>query len=37
MQGFFTPDSNWTWYVAEGSQNGEDYIFFGFVIGHFPE
>jgi len=30
---FFTPDSNWTWYVTEGSPEGEDFIFFGFVIG----
>ncbi len=34
---FFTPDSNWTWYVTEGSPEGEDFIFFGFVVGHFPE
>ena len=27
---FFTPDSNWTWYVLEF--NGED-IFFGLVVG----
>ena len=31
---FFTPDSNWTWYVLEF--DGED-IFFGYVIGHYPE
>jgi len=31
---FFTPDSNWTWYVTEF--NGDD-IFFGFVIGFEPE
>jgi hypothetical protein len=30
---FFTPDSNWTWYVTEGSPEGEDFIFFGYVIG----
>jgi len=30
---FFTPDSNWTWYVTEGSQEDEDFIFFGFVCG----
>ncbi len=28
-----TPDSNWTWYVTEGSAEGDDFIFFGFVIG----
>jgi hypothetical protein len=31
---FFTPDSNWTWYASEF--DGDD-IFFGLVIGHFPE
>jgi hypothetical protein len=31
---FFTPDSSWTWYVTEF--DGED-LFFGFVVGHFPE
>jgi hypothetical protein len=30
---FFTPDSNWVWYATEGSQEGDDFIFFGFVIG----
>ncbi len=39
---FFTPSSNWTWYVTEGSaqvdpedpEGGEvDFLFFGFVIG----
>jgi hypothetical protein len=30
---FFTPDSNWTWYVTEGSPEGEDFIFFGYVTG----
>ncbi len=39
---FFTPDSNWTWYVTEGSaqhdpdtpDHGEvDFLFFGLVIG----
>ncbi len=30
---FFTPDSNWTWYVTEGSPEGDDFIFFGYVIG----
>lgn len=31
---FFTPDSNWTWYVTEF--DGED-RFFGLVVGHFTE
>lgn len=30
---FFTPDSNWTWYVTEGQAEGDDYRFFGFVQG----
>src|SRR5687767_9695790 len=30
---FFTPDSNWTWYATEGSPEGDDFIFFGYVIG----
>lgn len=30
---FFTPDSNWTWYVTEGSPEEDDFIFFGYVIG----
>ncbi|MEE8160873.1 MAG: DUF2958 domain-containing protein [Acidobacteriota bacterium] len=29
----FTPDANWTWYVTEGSLEGDDFIFFGYVIG----
>jgi hypothetical protein len=30
---FFTPDAGWTWYATEGSPEGEDFIFFGYVIG----
>jgi hypothetical protein len=30
---FFTPDSSWTWYVTEGSAKGDDFLFFGYVIG----
>lgn len=30
---FFTPDSNWTWYVTEGEEEEGDFIFFGYVIG----
>ncbi len=30
---FFTPDSRWTWYATEGGPEGEDFVFFGFVIG----
>lgn len=31
---FFTPDSNWKWYVAEGQQEDDDFLFFGYVKGH---
>jgi hypothetical protein len=31
---FFTPDSGWTWYASEF--DGED-LFFGLVVGHYPE
>lgn len=30
---FFTPDSNWTWWVTEGSPEEDDFRFFGFVQG----
>lgn len=30
---FFTPDSNWTWFITEGGAEDDDYIFFGYVIG----
>jgi hypothetical protein len=30
---FFTPDSNWTWYVTEGSEEDGEFRFFGYVIG----
>lgn len=29
---FFTPDSNWTWYVTEGSEEDGEFRFFGYVI-----
>lgn len=34
---FFTPDSNWTWLVTEGEPDGDDFRFFGYVIGQFEE
>jgi len=34
---FFTPDANWTWYATEGSAEEDDFIFFGYVIGHESE
>jgi Protein of unknown function (DUF2958) len=30
---FFSPFTNWTWFVTEGSQEEDDFIFFGYVIG----
>lgn len=30
---FFTPDSSWTWFVTEGQAEGDDFLFFGYVIG----
>src|SRR5574338_1404898 len=30
---FFTPWSNWTWYVFEGEPEGDDFRFFGYVEG----
>lgn len=31
---FFTPDSNWTWFVTEGQEDEHDFTFFGYVKGH---
>ncbi len=30
---FFFPAADWTWFVLEGKQETDDYVFFGFVIG----
>lgn len=30
---FFTPDAGWTWYATGGSPEGDDFLFFGYVIG----
>jgi DUF2958 family protein len=30
---YFDPVGSWTWYVTEGEQRGEDFLFFGFVVG----
>ena len=29
----FTPGSGWTWYVTEGGPEGDEFLFFGFVVG----
>ena len=34
---FFHPLSTMTWYAIEGSPEGEDFIFFGWVYSDFPE
>lgn len=34
---FFTPWSNWSWYVVEGEKQGDDYTFFGYVCGMYSE
>lgn len=34
---FFTPDAGWTWYVTEGGEEEGDFLFFGYVVGVFPE
>lgn len=30
---FFFPASGWLWFVTEGQPEGNDFIFFGYVIG----
>lgn len=30
---FFFPASGWTWYVTEGELKGDDFLFYGYVIG----
>lgn len=30
---FFFPAGNWTWFVLEGEEEGDDFLFFGFVVG----
>ena len=34
---FFFPAGNWTWFVTEGEEDGDDFLFFGYVIGHEEE
>ena len=34
---FFLPGTQWTWYVTEGEAKGEDFLFFGFVVGQEAE
>jgi hypothetical protein len=30
---FFLPGTGWTWYVTEGSQQEDEFLFFGLVVG----
>ena len=30
---FFLPGTGWTWYVTEGGEQGNDFLFLGFVVG----
>lgn len=34
---FFFPAGNWTWFVTEGEQKENDFLFFGYVIGFVGE
>lgn len=34
---FFFPAGNWTWFVTEGEREGDDFLFFGYVIGFVGE
>ncbi len=34
---YFDPTGSWTWYVLEGEEVDNDFLFFGFVIGHEAE
>lgn len=34
---FFFPAVDWTWFVLEGKQEPDDFVFFGFVIGYVEE
>ena len=30
---YFFPAGNWTWFVTEGEGEGDDFLFYGYVIG----
>ena len=30
---FFFPAGRWTWFVTEGEPDGDDFLFYGYVIG----
>jgi hypothetical protein len=36
---FFGPDTGWTWYATQGERQVDtgDFIFYGYVVGPYPE
>lgn len=34
---YFFPAADWTWFVTEGEAQGDDFLFFGYVIGFAEE
>ncbi|HUQ85365.1 MAG TPA: DUF2958 domain-containing protein [Candidatus Limnocylindrales bacterium] len=34
---FFDPTGSWTWYATEGEEADDDFLFFGYVVGHDSE
>lgn len=34
---FFDPVGSWTWYVLEGEESEGTFVFFGYVVGDYPE
>lgn len=34
---FFNPSSGWVWLVTEGQQDGNDYLFYGYIISNTGE
>lgn len=35
---YFDPTGSWTWYALEGEEtSNDDFLFFGYVVGDFPE
>ena len=34
---FFFPTGRWTWFITEGQEDGDDFTFFGYVVGDAEE
>jgi len=34
---YFDPTGSWTWYATEGEEADDDFLFFGYVVGHDAE